>query len=666
MVHRSGSLQAALDLIDQGFTLIDEDLKLVAWNRAFVRLLDFPPHMAHEGASFESFMRHNAARGDYGPGDMEQQVQERVEAARAFQPHVLERTRPNGCVLRIEGVPVPGHGFVTLYSDVTQQRRAEQLILEQNARLETRVVERTQALERSEAQVRLITDSIPALVAYFGADLHYRYINRGYRDWFGLDPARPDAVSAREFLGSDTYVGIKPHIRKALQGHAETFEYEVQTLPPSGQTEPMLRIARTTLIPELDDQGEVIGCFELTFDITEQRRAHDMLVQAQKMEALGQLTSGLSHDFNNILTVIVGNLAALADLPEVRAHRKEYIVPALEAARRGSDLIKGLLTFSRQKPQRTTLVEIGQLVHNVDRLVRHTLPDTLQLQIQTCEHDSWCELDPHQFENALLNLILNARDATESRGTVHVRRDHQQLDTARASALSLEPGPYVCVTVSDNGCGMDARTRRRVFEPFFTTKLPGRGSGLGLAMVYGFTRQSGGTAHVCSEVGVGTDMQLWLPLSGTDDDLTASEAAPPPTQAGPDAAASRGLALLVEDDADVRKIVRRQLLELGYAVVEAANGREAMTIIEQTPHIQLVLSDYVMPGGPDGQAVTAYARRQRIPLVVLMSGHLPDIASSTGTEDLVPCPVLAKPFTRAQLAAALQGHPASGSESSQT
>ncbi len=190
--RRIDLLQAGLDLIDQGFTLIDENLQLVAWNQTFLRLLDFPARMGYAGAPFESFMRYNAERGEYGEGSIDEQVRERVDAAKAFRTHDIERTRPDGTVIRVRGVPVPGKGFVTLYSDVTQQRQSEKLIREQNALLESRVAERTaellttnaqlrealhlnkqfaSSLERSEAQMRLVTDSIPALVAYFDADL---------------------------------------------------------------------------------------------------------------------------------------------------------------------------------------------------------------------------------------------------------------------------------------------------------------------------------------------------------------------------------------------------------------------------------------------------------------------------------------------------------------
>ncbi len=208
-IARHESLQAALDLIEQGLTLFDSDLRMVAWNRPFLRLLGFPVHMGLVGAPFESFIRYNALRGEYGQGDAERQIAERVEAARSFTPHDFERTCADGTVLRVRGVPVPGHGFVTLYSDITAQKAIEQKIQLHAASLETRVAERTGELRRREAQMRLITDSIPALIAYVDAGRTYRFINKGYQSWFGLDPAHPERVSAKDFLGAQTWSGIR-------------------------------------------------------------------------------------------------------------------------------------------------------------------------------------------------------------------------------------------------------------------------------------------------------------------------------------------------------------------------------------------------------------------------------------------------------------------------
>ena len=635
---RYESLQAALDLIDQGFTLIDRDLRFVAWNKTFLRLLDFPMEMGYVGAPFESFIRYNAERSDYGPGDPQAHVDERMRAARAFAPHEIERTRPDGTVLRVRGVPVPGHGFITLYSDITAQRQAERQIREQTAQLESRVTERTAELRRSEAQMRLITDSIPALVAYFDHRRVYRYINRGYREWFGLDPANPGAVSARQYLGSATYEGIRPQVARALAGEAVTFEYETTIVGGKGVT------ARTTLIPEIAADASVVGCFELTFDISEQKRAQAMLVQAQKMEALGQLTGGLAHDFNNILTVILGNLDALARARSADATVAEFVEPAAEAARRGADLIKGLLSFARKQPLEAQAADVAPLIASVGRMVRRSLPEGLQLDVAAGGAPLWAWIDTHQLQNALLNLILNARDATSAKGRIAVHASMHVLDSVEAAARQLEAGSYLRIDVSDNGSGMDDATQARVFEPFFTTKPHGLGTGLGMAMVYGFVKQSGGAIDIRSKVDQGTTVSLWLPAC----DIAIAPIGP--MDGGPDAAqGDLGLALLVDDDPAVRQVVRRHLLDLGFVVIEAESGDEAMQILEQTPGIALLLTDVVMPGGVDGRVLAAHAReRCGVQRVLLMSGYAPD-----GVAAAEP-PLLAKPFTRTELASRIE------------
>jgi len=649
-------------MIDQGFTLVDEQLQLVAWNQAFLDLLQFPSAMAFVGAPFESFVAFNAERGEYGDGDTEPLVAARVTSARAFEPHTFERVRPNGVVLHVRGVPVPGHGFVTVYSDITEHKQQQRLINDQTALLEARVQERTLALSainqelrqtladndkmarslrQSEARMRLITDSIPALIAYFDRNRNYHYVNRGYHDWFGLDTERPQSISAKAFLGAETYAHIKPNIGRALAGNAVTFEYDVQALQDHDNRN---KIARTTLIPEKDPDGNVIGCFELTFDISDERRSHAMLAQAQKMEAVGQLTGGLAHDFNNILTVILGNLTALSEQPSVAPLLQEYIEPAMDAARRGSELINGLLRFSRKQPLEPEVVDVNAQLLHVERLVRRTLPSALTLDIQTLPTPLMVRMNPNQFQNAVLNLILNARDASQPQGRIVVQCALLSLDPAAAFPWHLPAGDYAHVQVRDFGCGMDETTRSRAFEPFFTTKPIGQGSGLGLSMVYGFVRQSAGAINIDSAPDMGTCFNLMLPAINTP-----AQPAPLSNTTQVPAPASQGLSLLVEDDAGVRQLVRRHLLELGYSVIEAENGVEAIDILQRVPDIGVLVSDIVMPGGVDGREVARHAlARGDIPKVILMSGFAPE----TGLT--LPIPLLSKPFSKAELAAALQ------------
>ena len=452
-------------------------------------------------------------------------------------------------------------------------------------------------------------------------------------------------MPSASFLGASTYAGIRHHVVRALGGEGVTFEYE--TTVTNGRRV----IARTTLVPDIAADGAVAGCFEMTFDITEQRRAQEMLVQAQKLDALGQLTGGLAHDFNNILTVIIGNLGALSDARGSDATVAGFVEPAVDAARRGAELIKALLSFSRKQPLEAKATDMAPLLASVARMVRRSLPGGLQLDIGAGEDtdaaplSAWIDAD--QLQNALLNLILNARDATPAQGRIGVHASAQVLDAAPAAAWQIEPGRYVRIEVSDNGSGMDATTLARMFEPFFTTKRPGLGTGLGMAMVYGFVKQSGGAIDIDSQVGQGTTVSLWLPTSDTASGL------PLPKDGALDTARGDSrLALLVGDEPEVRKVARRRLVELGFAVIEAENGSEAMQILDQTPGIALLLSDVVMPGGIDGRVLAAHAREHcGVPRVVLMSGYAPD---GPQTADV---PMLAKPFTKPQLAHLLESMP---------
>jgi CheY-like chemotaxis protein len=325
-------------------------------------------------------------------------------------------------------------------------------------------------------------------------------------------------------------------------------------------------------------------------------------------------------------------------------HAAEYIDPAIEAARRGSELIKGLLSFSRKHPIETSVVDINKIVATVDKLVRRSLPEAITLRVQLDSKPLSARLDGNQLQNALINLILNARDATQGRGNIAIQSSATALTPQQAGVLHIPSGAYVCVQVTDDGCGMDTVTRARVFEPFFTTKRTGEGTGLGMAMVYGFARQSGGTVDITSEPDKGTSVTLWLPaeiepLAVGQDTMVRK----------PNARAEQGLALLVEDDADVRRVVRRLLLDLGFAVLEAETGVEALQILNQTSGIRLLLSDIVMPGGVDGRQVARHALEQgQVPKIILMSGYAPD------SDELPGIPLLAKPFTKSQLSDLLQ------------
>ncbi|MDP2882217.1 MAG: PAS-domain containing protein [Azonexus sp.] len=652
---RHEMLQAGLDLLDQGITVFDANLCLVAWNRPFLQLLEFPDELAYIGAPFAGFIRYNAERGEYGPGDIEAQIAERVTAARNFAPHVTERQRPNGRVLLLRGEPLAHKGFVTLYSDVTEQRYIEHLTEHQNIQLDERVRRRTAQLEnananlrraseeneriaaalrRSEERLRLINDTIPILIGYVDQDEVYQYANKGYSDWYGHPEGSVTGRAVLDVIGPHVYSQVRDPVRRALAGQQVTYEYQMER---QGQSV----FARSTLVPEVTVDGKNLGFFVFSHEITEQKRMQAALVQAQKMEAIGQLTGGLAHDFNNLLTVIIGNLAALQDHRPDDAGVNEFVEPALQSARRGVQLIKRLLTFSRQQPLEPQAVDIGQLIVNLGKLVRRSLPESIAVSTDLGGMTLHALVDPGQLESALLNFALNSRDAMPEGGRLHIAARAVELSTD-AAAFDVSPGRYALIEVADNGCGMDATTLARACEPFFTTKRLGLGSGLGLAMAYGFAKQSGGGVSIQSQPEQGTTVLMVLPLATPEPDADAP---------GDDAALPAGgeLVLLVEDEPNVRRVVRQQLIDLGYPVIEAEDGVQALTMIDQIPDIAIVVSDVIMPGGLDGrQLADRVLMSQPDMCIVLMSGYTDEADAGS---DL---PVLAKPFVRQDLARALR------------
>ena len=638
-------LGAGLDLLDQGITVFDADLRMVAWNAAFLRLLDFPESLARPGVSFEDFIRFNAARGDYGPGDPAQQVAERVARARSFQPHTTERVRPNGRTLSIRGFPLANRGFIAVYTDITEQRRAEAQISRHQAELEAHIASRTEALRRSEQRLREITDALPAAIAYVDKDGIYTYANKGYAEWFGWTTDTLPGHRVPEVIGETLFEMVAPNLARALAGERVSYEYRLT----GRDGEPAY--ARSTLVPDVAPDGSVLGCYVHSMNVTEQRHAQAALAQAQKMEAIGQLTGGLAHDFNNMLTVVIGNLVALKENHPDDPLTENFVEPAMQAANRGAELIRRLLGFARRQPLEPEPVEVNELILGMSKLIRRSLPSTIAVSTASREPCLVAMVDAHQLENALLNLALNARDAMPNGGELRIESSLEHLGPHAAADLEVPPGDYVQIAVSDNGMGMDGSTLARVFEPFFTTKQFGMGSGLGMSMVYGFTKQSGGGVRIRSRQARGTTVALLLPR--IDEEQTAT-----PLPAGRDIAAhdlAGKLVLLAEDDADVRSVVRMQLAELGCAVVEAENGSEAADMVENIPAIALVISDVVMPGAMDGRALARFVRRFRpeLPMVLMSgfaeSGFHPGSGPAPGNE----LPLLAKPFSRDKLLAAL-------------
>jgi PAS domain S-box-containing protein len=373
----------------------------------------------------------------------------------------------------------------------------------------------------------------------------------------------------------------------------------------------------------------------------EVRERTEALRQAQKMEAVGQLTGGIAHDFNNLLQIIVGNLETLSrNLPEEMGRLRRAAAQAMTGAQRAAALTQRLLAFARRQPLDPKPVDVNVLVRGMSELMRRALGETVEVETVLGGGLWRTEADPNELESALLNLAVNARDAMPSGGKLTIETSNGHLDEEYASRhAEVAPGQYILVSVSDTGAGMDEETMSHVFEPFFTTKGEGKGTGLGLSQVYGFVKQSRGHVKLYSELGHGTTVKIYLPrLIGDVVEANAKE-----DHVMPEAATGE-IILVVEDDADVRAYSVGALRELGYTVVEASDGPSALAVLDERP-VDLVFTDVVLPGGMSGADVAQQARNRRPNIKVLFtSGYSRNAIVHQGRLDR-GVQLITKPFT---------------------
>ena len=390
-----------------------------------------------------------------------------------------------------------------------------------------------------------------------------------------------------------------------------------------------------------DDTGRMLGIMYAVGDITERKRLEQQLVQAQKMEAVGNLTGGLAHDFNNLLGIIILNLDLLAEAKEDDPETAEITSEAMGAALRGAELIRRLLAFARRQPLEAKPTDINALAADITKLLARTLGEDIEIALELAPNVWPTVIDPAQLEASLANLATNARDAMENGGRLTIATANRHLDEDYASRhAEVAPGDYVLIEVTDSGAGMSPEVLGRVFEPFYTTKEPGKGTGLGLSMVHGFIKQSGGHINIYSEIGVGTTVRLYLPRG---------DAADAPEAAAPRASSlGRGETVLaVEDNAGLRLVVARQLGDLGYRVVEADDANGALAILE-TQAVAVLLSDVVLPGGMSGYELARIALERWPAIKVVLTSGFPE---NTIPSEAKPPSVklLNKPYRREDL-----------------
>ena len=624
-VDTSSLTQAGLNLIQQALSIYDSDLRLAVSNARFQEMFDLPKALVTPGAAFEDTIRFLVDRGEYGTvEDVEEAVKIRVEQARAFEPHYMERVRANGQVISVEGNPLPTGGWVTVYTDITAIKAQEKLLRARSEELSDQVLthaerlsqtnrelaatitaleETKRQLTETEARTRMTTQMMPAHIAHVDRDGRYTFSNRRLSLVLPDRPTDVLGLHISEALGQNAYSHIAPYLARALDGEASVFEFT---------HEDSSRRIRVAFTPD-SREGPINGVYILSMDITEETQARAALTQTHKRELAAQLTSGLAHDFANLLTIILGMQSRLSrmDLPE----EAQTLVGATQsAARRGGALLDRIAQMSGHREARPVATDIAALLEEIELLAQPNMPENVTLKIGHEDLSAPLLIDPGFLQDSLLNLLLNARDAIG---------DAQGAITLNARAIR---DTWLEISVTDSGPGFSEKALKHALDPFFTTKGV-EGSGLGLSMVYDMTKSAGGHVMLANESGARVTLRLPLRWAATD-----------PTP---------GLVLLVEDSPDIRTSVREMLVEIGHSVIEAATAEEGEALAAM-PGIDLILSDISLAGGRSGVEMLEALRGRGVKTPAYLMTSLP-MADPVRRAAADRFPLIGKPFTAREL-----------------
>ncbi|WP_441235811.1 ATP-binding protein [Bradyrhizobium sp. 930_D9_N1_4] len=545
--------------------------------------------------------------------------------------------------------PASRNQVAVLFQDITARKRTERELQRLNETLEARV-----AAAVAERNVFAdLVEGTDAFVQVVGPDFRWLAINgasaREFHRIYGILPKVGDNMLELLEGQPEHRDAVRAVWSRALAG--EVF-VEIAAFGEPGRTRRSYEMRFNGL---RDGNGKLLGAYQYSYDVTERlreqdrlREAEEALRQSQKMEAVGQLTGGIAHDFNNLLTGIMGSLELLQTrLGQGRVKEIDrYVTVAQGAARRAAALTHRLLAFSRRQTLDPRPIDLNRLVMGMEELVRRTVGPEIAVEVVTAGGLWPTLIDASQLENALLNLCINARDAMPKGGRITIETANRWLDEHAAGERDLTPGQYVSLCVTDTGTGMTPEVVERAFDPFFTTKPIGQGTGLGLSMVYGFVRQSGGQVRIYSEVNQGTTMCLYLPRHyGKDADKPAAVA----TKAAARPQADHTI-LVVDDEPSIRMLLTDALEEMGFSVREAHDGPTGLKILQSDATIELLVTDVGLPNGMNGRQLADAARITRPALKVLfITGYAENAIIGNG--QLSPgMQVLTKPFVVETLA----------------
>ncbi|CUJ98012.1 Blue-light-activated protein [Ruegeria denitrificans] len=614
---------AGLNLIGQALSIYDSQLRLVVSNRRFQDMFDLPDELVQPGALFADTIRFLVTQGEYGAvDDVDDAVDQRVQQALTFEPHYMERVRANGRVISVEGAPLPKGGWVSVYTDITDTKQAEALLRARSEELSGQLLDRAEelsatnrklaatnaALEEAkrqlteiEARTRMTTEMMPAHIAHLGPDGRYDYSNRRLSS---VMPGRPSEIldmHISDALGATAFTRVEPFLLKAYGGNTSVFEFT--------EDQDSRRI-RVSFSP--DGEG---GVYVMSVDITEETQARVALQQTRRRAMAAQMTSGLAHDFSNLLTIILGMQSRL-DKMDLPADARELVAATQQTARRGGQLLNRIADMTGNRTFQPKATDMRGLIEDLRVLASPSLPRGVGLSVVNTLPDEALMLDPGMVQDALLNLVLNARDACGGFGQV-------TISAHKIGEIWIE------IAVTDTGPGFSEEGLEKALNPFFTTK-GSKGSGLGLPMVYDTVKLAGGDLNLRNTPS-GAAVAMRLPCRPA-----------PPVQ--------DGLVLLVEDNDDLRGQFRDMLVDLGCSVIEATSVAEALALTADIDDIAMVLSDIRLEGQGTGLDLLAQLKPG---LTCILMTSLP-YSDPLHRQALTLAPVLRKPFTRAQLSALIR------------
>ena len=633
--HERSMLYDAVESMAEGFALFDTEDRLVLANNRMRTMLPHIGGLLKPGARFEDLVRTSALSGAFpaAEGRIEEFVQERMARHRTPQGP-FELTTTDGRLLRIEDRVTADGGLLVLYTDMTARRHVEEALVESESRFKDMVA----TVPGVVFQLEIPVEGAPV----------FHYVSPSAVGLMGLDP---ELVLADSSLWFDL---VHPDDRHDMQASLEfsarsqqPWMWEGRMVLASGSAWWCRGAARPR---SLANGGTLWN--GIILDVTERKELEEQLLQAQRMKVVGQLTGGVAHDFNNLMLSVQLNIESVGNTGKLDAESRKHLADALHSLSSARELTQRLLAFSRKQPLNPEPTALTELVTDVADLIRRTLRETVAVETHFGENLWPAMIDRRQLESALMNLALNSRDAMPSGGRISITTQNVILDEEDTNPYDdLLPGEYVAIAFSDTGAGMPPDVAERAFEPFFTTKEVGEGSGLGLSMVYGFLKQSRGQVMLESQLGEGTIVTLYLPRS--------HEAGTPAVRKAPERVKQtmpRGdeTILVVEDEPSVRAVVVRLLNNLGYRVIEAEDGAEALERYREIGEIDLLFSDIVLPGGMDGTRVAAeIQQRQPGVRILFTSGYAGAAMDRSGRID-DGAQLLSKPYPMKTLAARIR------------